>query len=195
MSCSAIHNRSNINYENVSPYGDKSNTLATLDIAFNQSGQMNDFQNKMENQITNNNIPNINDNINNNINDNIQSMLGKENNGFLLSSQSEEKLDNNVEEMLGAYYNKDILKQNETPLIPLIRNQPYSPYNSKLSEKFNLQQNAGQLWTDTNTTSYNATGMSFLKFLILIVLIVILIYCIYWLYRNNKYKKNVSTSL
>jgi hypothetical protein len=207
MSCHTIHNRENINYENVGPYGNSSGSFAPLDIAFNNSLPMSDFQNRIVNQ---NSLLMNNDNLvpnyeTNHINNNIQNILGT-GRKILISPQSEEKINNNVDEIVGAYYNRDndiaklssptTNKQYLYPHVPVIQNgiafpltrdQHYShqQYGSELLEDFNLQQDARNAWNSTNSTSYTISGMSFLKFILLLILIAVLIYGVYWLYKNG----------
>ncbi|AVL94597.1 hypothetical protein ma211 [Moumouvirus australiensis] len=154
------------------------NTMATLDTAYNNSNLMRDFQNKLSGNNT----------LSNNINDNISQLR----NNQILPHQSEEKIDVNVDKIVGEYYNRDDdikrqLNRDSTgneyiyPNVPtaqngvnfpLDRSQYYSPqvYGSELLEGY------------TNTGS----GIDFWRLLLLIILIVALIYGIYWLYNNNK---------
>ncbi|XWV25596.1 hypothetical protein QJ856_gp0158 [Tupanvirus deep ocean] len=214
MSCNIANNgRTNINYENVGPYGNSSGSFASLETAFSPSAPMNDFQNKM----TNKNplfIQNM-DSDNANINNNIQTMLKScHSDEFKISPQSEEKIDNNVDQMIGALYNRDLEynKQNTTsvnkqylyPHIPVVQNgvnfplnrqQHYSAqqYGTELLENFDLQRDAQNIWDNTNNTSYSLTGMSFFKFLLLLILIAVLVYGIYWLYTNNTETKVITS--
>ncbi|AGF85562.1 hypothetical protein QJ854_gp220 [Moumouvirus goulette] len=159
------------------------NTMASLDTAYNNSNLMRDFQNKL----SGNNTLSINHD-HANINDNITNLR----NNQILPHQSEEKIDVNVDKIVGEYYNRDndIKRQLNRDTIgneylypnvptsqkginfPLDRSQYYSPqiYGSELLEGY------------TNTSS----GMDIWRLLLLIILIAALIYGIYWLYNNNK---------
>ena len=204
MSCNTIYNGRNINYEKVGPYGNPSGSFATLDTAYAPSAAMSDFQNKMAsyNPLMTQHL--VNDE-NSDINNNIQ---------ILISPQSEEKINNNVDMMVGALYNRDndYSRQNDMATInqymyphvpvvqndinfPLTRAQHYSAqqYGTELLEDFNLQQDAQNA---ANSTSNCMTGMNLLKFILLIILIAALIYAIYWLYKGgNDTKTTTSTSV
>ncbi|XWV26933.1 hypothetical protein QJ857_gp0116 [Tupanvirus soda lake] len=206
MSCNIANNgRTNINYENVGPYGNSSGSFASLDTAFSPSGPMNDFQNRMinKNPIFVQNVENDDANVDNNIQTLLRSYQADE---LKISPQSEEKIDNNVDQMIGALYNRDfehnkqntrsVNKQYLYPHIPVVQNgvnfplnrqQNYSAqqYGTELLEDFNLQQEVQDIWANTDNTSYSLTGMSFFKFLLLLILIAVLVYGIYWLYTNN----------
>lgn len=154
-----------IDYENPN---DNSCHFANLDVAFNPSGLMNDFQNKMvsknpfSQKLMENDVFDIND--------------------LKISQQSEEKIDNNIDQMIGALYNSDheFTKQNGVQ-IPLTRQQYYltQQHGSELLEKFK-----------SHDTSCTINGMNFFKFLLLLILIAALIYGIYWLYKENDYTKS-----
>ena len=207
MSCNTIYNGRNINYEKVGPYGNSSGSFATLDTAFAPSATMSDFQNRMASHNPLMTQKSVN-NETSNINDNIQ-MLMRQQDDILISPQSEEKINNNVDMMVGALYNRnnDYSRQNDMatlnqymyPHIPVVQNDinfpltraqhyPAQQYGTELLEDFNLQQDAQNL----NSTSRCMTGMNLLKFILLIILIAALIYGIYWLYKGGSDTKNTT---
>lgn len=200
MSCQTIHTRDNIDYEN-GPFGNSIGSFAPLDTAFNYSAPMAEFQNKLINQ---NPLLIKNDNI-----------IPESETKITISPQSEEKINNNVDEIINSYYNRDkdignltsfaTNKQYVYPNIPVVqngirfpltRNQHYSldKHGSELLEDFNLGQDAQDIWDNTNTTSYSITGMSFFKFILLLILIAILVYAIYWLYKTGSLSKDITNT-
>lgn len=215
MSCHTLPDRSQFNlpngddnnYEIVGTQGNNNNnaSFANLDIAYDSTLPMNDFQRKM---MLGNQPQNEQDNT---------LFENSRQDQMVLSPQSEEKINNNVDEIVNTFYNRDadFLKQNgrlankqylyphipavqDGVKIPLDRSQNYPSRNgSELLEDFNLQQDAQRLqqeaqraWNTTNTTSYNITGMSFFKFVLLVVLLVALIYGVYWLYKTGSDKNS-----
>jgi hypothetical protein len=200
MPCTIDHDsRKNINYDKVGPNLNSSTSFATLDTAFSQSPAMQDFQCKMlsHNPMLSQNLV---DEQNVSVQDNSQD-------GIIISQESEEKMNNNAEEMIGALYNRDQeharqIKNNSNakqylyPHIPVVQNGVQFPldrthrytaqqHGSELIEKFDIGDDAQYVWDTTNQTTYELTGMSFFKFILLLILIAILIYGIYWLYTNN----------
>jgi len=189
MSCHDFHNKNQIN--NIEPSGNSSDLFATLDTAYNQSPYMDNFQSKI-------------------INNNSQIIQNQDpNEDILIFPQSEQKINNNVDEMMGLYYNRNLSDQKSNkqymyPHIPTVQNGVQFPLNrthrqqsidSALLEKFNLQQDAHNIWNNTNSTSYSATGMSFFKLILLLILIAALIYAGYFLYKSNSKKSiNYNTS-
>ncbi len=158
-------------------------SMASLDTAYDSSNLMKDFQNK----ISNGNI-HMNQNTGNNINDSIANLIDSNK----LPYQSEEKIDMNVEKIVGEYYNRDhdIQKQLDRDIIgnqythpnvstmqngvefPLNRSQYYSPemHGSELLEGYSNVGSCMDPW----------------RLILLIILIAALIYGLYWLYTNNK---------
>jgi hypothetical protein len=223
MSCNAVnHGRTNINYENVGPYGNSMGSFAPLDTAYTPSLPMSDFQKKMsfhgpslthDMLLTQNSANDENANINNNIQMLLKQQHAQDN--TMISPQSEEKINSNVDMMLGTLYNRDndFAKQDDKitnkqylyphmPIVqnginfPLTRAQYYSPgqHGSELLEDFNPQQNAQNIWENANT-SQCLLKMSFFKFLLLIILIAALIYGIYLLYKNGEKTHTTTTTI
>lgn len=180
--------------------GNASGSYASLDAAFTQSPHMSDFQDKL----------------------NRRNPLAKKqiNVCDIISIQSEEKINSNIDDMVGAIYNRnsEVAKLSGRPGSPLNRSQRL-PNNlgSELLEDFQLQDVAGDiqrgaeditediqrgaqdiqekaedLYADINQTSYKTTGMSFAKLLLLLILLGVLIYAIYCLFGGGGSNKNVS---
>lgn len=194
MSCNTINYKGNTNYEDIGPHGNATGYFAPLDLAFSPSQPMNDFQTRMVNH--NPLFANV-----------IYSDQDKKNDILLISPQTEEKINSNVDEIVSSLYKRDndIAKQISSttnrqylyphvPTVqdgipfPLSRNQYYSTqrHGSELLEDFNLQQDIPSILNDTNSTSYNITGMNFFKFILLLILISVLVYGGYWLYKNDQ---------
>jgi len=174
--------------------GRTNGSFATLDTAFDQSPHMSDFQNRLMNH-----NPLLSQHFADNQN---VAICSSPHSGMLISPQSEEKINHNVDVMVGALYNRnaDFMNQNASPSIkmggvniPLNRTQRYTSqqHGSELLENFNLEQDARNVWENTNQTSQNITGMSFLKFVLLLFLIALFIYGIYWLFNQGRKNKNI----
>lgn len=211
MSCNTVHNnRTNINYENVGPYGNSYGSFAPLETAYAPSDTMSDFQNKM----ASNNLTAAPD-LGNNINNNVQLLVKQYQDDMTISPQSEEKINSNVDMMIGALYNRnaDYSQQNSAnankqylyPQIPVVQNginfpltraQHYTAqqHGSELLENFNLEQDINNAWNNANNTTENLTGMNLFKFILLVILIAALVYAIYWLYQNGK-KTSTTTKI
>lgn len=190
MSSNTIPSKGNqisASYENIGPYGNATGSFANLDTAFDQSVPMCQFQNRLAHN------PMI-----------AQKLADYDNDQILISPQSEEKINSNVEKIV-AYYdrNRDIANQispqtakqyinPEIPIVqngvsfPLNRSQHYPPqYGSELLEGYDLQEDTQYVLDSTNTVSGPTAGTSFVKFILLILLIAILIYGAYWIYKNG----------
>lgn len=152
MSCPNQSNaRKNINYTNVNPY-DSHADFATIDTAYNSSALMNDFQNKLSNQTTQtDNSPNINQNL--------QSLMNDSN----ISPQSEELINYNADQMVGALYDHT---KNPEPVTQTNEIEP-KPNQHPI---YVVQQ-------DNHST---------FKFFLLVLLVIVLIYGLYKLYKSNE---------
>ena len=193
MSCSGYHvNTQNQTEISGAPVGNSMGSYAPLDVAFSQSEQMDDFQHRLMSH-----NPLISQKIADN---NIQ-----------LSVQSEEKINNKVDEMIGAYYSRDNeygkftgthnnqynnqhnnQHNNQTGIkFPLDRSQHYpaNQLGSELLENFN-----NQYYQPMSTYGSSSNKMSFFKIVLIIVIIVALVYGGYWLYKNNS-NKNATSDL
>lgn len=194
------------NLVSAEPQGTSSTgSYAPLDAAFNQSEQMSDFQQRLA---THN--PLISS----------RSMGNCQAQGDVqLSAQSEEKINNKVDEMIGSYYNRDNdyaklgdknmydqYRNSEIPNVqegiqfPLNRSQHYpaNQLGSELLEKFdsryyNGSQQQGGYWEKIKNNVQKCTGMTFFQLVLLVAVIVLLIYGGYWLYKNNSTKTNPSS--
>src|SRR5437870_4953620 len=123
MSYNTINNsKSNIGYDNVGPYGNSSGSFATLDIAFSPSATMSDFENRMKGQ--------------NSLFTNVRCV---DDNNYMISPQSEEKINNGVDQMVGAFYNRDKDLSNQiNPQNQTVQNGIDMPLNR--SQQYNAQQ-------------------------------------------------------
>ncbi len=181
MSHNTINNvKSNIGYDNVGPYGNSSGSFATLDVAFNPSATMSDFENRIKGQ--------------NSLLSNVRCV---DDNNYLISQQSEEKINNGVDQMLGAFYNRDndlatqLNQQNQT-----VRNGVEIPLNR--SQQYNAQQLGSELLENFDgqaINQYQNCKPSYWKFVLLVVAVLLLLYVIYKVIRQNKSKvSSVTTS-
>lgn len=143
-----INARKNINYAKVNPY-DSVTDFATIDTAYNSSALMHDFQNKLSNDVTQTNNSS-------NINKNLQSLMNDSN----ISPDSEELINYNADQMVGALY--------DTKQSP-----PKSIQQLKPSDPIPIQIYAVQ------------QPDSACKFFLLVLLIVVLVYGIYILYQQK----------
>ena len=146
MSCNMLINSHEIDITGGVP---KDGKYASFDTAFEQTPTMTDFEYHL-------------------------SQPKQSRHDFHMSQQSEDKMDENIEEILNSHY-----KQNDRQNVH--KQTVIEPFNS-LQQPL---QGANNIWYDTENTSYNATGMSFFKLLLLIILLVVLIYGGYWLYGKK----------
>ncbi len=180
-------------------------SLAPLDSAFNYSQSMSNFQNDLiaKNPLLAHSV--VSDsNVNSGINKKINSLIKecgeceRPQSGSnpdlhnLLSQQSEEKINNGVDEIIKSINNPN-LEHSVTKASAPQRGQRFQSdsYGSELLEKFNGVQTIPATPVMLNTTTYTQ-GMGMFRTILLLVLIAILIYAIYWLYKNNKSKNTMN---
>lgn len=181
MSYNTINNvKSNIGYENVGPYGNSSGSFATLDMAYSPSATMSDFENRMKGE--NSLLPNI---------------RCTDDNKYLISPQSEEKINNGVDQMIGAFYNRDKDLANQiNPQIQTVQNGVEFPLNR--SQQYNTQQQLGsellEKFDGQAVNQYNQCKPSYWKFVLLVVAVLILLYLIYKIIKQNKTKSVTTTT-
>lgn len=180
MSYNNINNvKSNIGYDNVGPYGNSCDSFATLDTAFSPSATMSDFENRVKGQ--------------NSLFTNIRCM---DDNNYMISPQSEEKINNGVDQMVGAFYNRDRDLVNQlNPQYQTVQDGNEIPLNR--SQQYNAQQLGTELlenFDGQTVDQYQQCKPSYWKFVLFVVAILILLYVIYRIIRQNKTKKIVSTT-
>lgn len=130
------------------------------------------------------------------VNNDIHSYLASE---LLITPQSEEKINDSVDQLLGAYYKRDqdFINQNNTnaaynrylnlqaPMtqdginFPLNRMQQYPPqkYGSELLEGY-------------DGLSYNTKNnmCDIMKFLLVLLVVIVIIYLLYWIFTDKSTK-------
>ena len=151
------------------PFGNSSGSFASLDTAFNSSMPMNTFQTHMMNH-----NPLLSQNLISLPCHDPEATPNKK------AVTSEEKMNNSIDEVIGAMYVIDA-KQS-------LNNRP-GPYQTQLLEGYNGQ--GMQYVRDTTTTT--TSGMSIFKLLLLLILIAALVYGGYWLYQNSKTTTTIKT--
>ena len=183
MSSNVLYDNIQSNNSSVGPYGNSSGSFATLDVAYNHSLPMSDFTNKMmkRNPLTRDQSCDHDD---------------------IISSQSVDKINNNIDEMVGAIYNRDVdiakqtspSKQQSYPHSPVMKNGVTMPLNrsqtypshlgSELLENFDLNQ-ITQEFNNRTDKVHCATGRNILKFILVVIIILALLYAGYCLFKKN----------
>lgn len=148
MSCATNYNRTNINYDNVQSYGKPEGDYAPLETAYDASQTMSDFQNQVL-SANGNNAANIG-----------------------MSLQSEEKINNNIEQLLGEIYAADT-DVNVSPA-----DQYISPDNCVYNTQYEHDPNLVENFNSTCIGGSCRSGTFWLKLLGIIILIAIIIYLI-----------------
>ena len=144
-----------------------SGSFAPIDTAFSPSSHMSDFQEKIIQR---------------------NPLAKKHNMCDIISIESEKKMANNIDEMIGTMsHNMDIARRSDRALGKKflhhdIQGATTVPTNMSI-ENFDLQQNANDLYNEVNQMSYNISGMSFLRLILVLILIAAVIYLGYCLLR------------
>lgn len=166
MSCHLIQNRGQSSDQlrgDIDPCGSKFDSYAPLDTAYDSSIYMNDFQNKLSQH---------NPLLQKMVNDKDQS------DGLIISQQSEEKLNKNIDEIIGSLY------RNEQPICDK-QSIPNKNKSIPILNPFDPRQQTDCLLDYANMTSYTLASMNIFKFILLVILIILLIYGIFLLYNDN----------
>jgi large-conductance mechanosensitive channel len=210
MSYNTINNtNSNIGYDNVSsttnlplqesnnqflsssPMGNSSGTFATLDVAFSPSATMSEFENRIKGKKSLS--PMATTNIRCIDND-------------YISPQSEEKINNGVDQMMGAFYNRsnDLANQISDGNVhqysnlqnPVVKNGIQFPLNR--SQQYNSQQLGTDLMEKFNGSEIKdyqqQCKFSYWKFVLLVLAIIIILFVFFRIIKQNKKAKTTTTS-
>lgn len=156
-----------------------SGSFAPFETAFAQSPQMDDFQEKI---------------IRGSPSASKQHSLCD-----LISMQSEEKINNGIDEIAGSIYGSaqrpvSVEHFNTQSLSQDLRNLGQNIGKDLRNLGQNIDRDANALMNNVNQNSVNASGMNIWKLLLLIILAIILIYAIYCLFfgGGNDISKKVS---
>lgn len=165
MSSNLLHNN-----DDLASFGNKNDSYASLDAAFSQSPHMSEFQEKLYQY---------------------NPLAKKQASHDILSSQSEDKINSNIDEIVGAMCtNRDFERSERSP----VKQFSAQAQQAHMIENFDLEQSANNLVDDVNRTTQNITGMSFFKALLLLILIIVLVYAAYCLFfggQNGNGKQSV----
>jgi hypothetical protein len=155
-------------------------SFATLDAAFTPTNTMSDFQNKVLGSNP------LYQNLQTSHNYQAPNAPNATNNQLGLSPQSEEKINNNVDQLVVAIYNKDKLYSKLNS--PNCANLPSSPNSIKypLTRHQYYPSHLGSELLEGYDPYQTSNSGKFFRTIIIIILIIILIYAIYWFYKNSK---------
>lgn len=146
------------NYENdVSGYGVITGCFAPIDSAFYQSPSMIDFQKKL-----------------NSSNGDIESIHSP------ISMQSEQKLSDNINELLNSYENT----QSKNPYYNPDTSTTFNQNRQDFYNPNNLGTNLMEGYVPYACPQQN--GLNMLSLILLILLIAALLYAMFWFYKNKK---------